>query len=714
MRFDDQTRNLKRSCLRLRDGLRFAPQNNQGEVFYHIEDTSGGKFYRIAYPQYVFLSLLDGATTFSAALAIVAQTLGSSAISEERGVQFAEWLLQNGLVTFSGASESSKVRKGTTRGLWWRKLNPFWIRIPFGSPDQFFAAVLPFCKSLFHPAIWLTAAATIFVGVFTLAENWDRFAGESRSIFAPTNWLWMIGVWIGLKAIHEFAHGIVCKRLGGQVRETGLILILFAPMAYVDVTASWRFPSKWQRIAVASAGMHVELFVASVAVIWWSRTQSALTAQLLYNVILMAGFSTVLFNANPLMRFDGYFILSDLLEIPNLYEVGARQVHACTRRFFFGERSRACETSRDTAAGWLLTAYGFAAAAWKVVVCVTLLVTAAAMFKGAGIVIAAFGAALWFGKPMLNIAQTITQKYLESRTAFLRAVTLATALTLVCAAMWIYAPAPATLSVPCTVDYQDAAIVRATSDGFVREVLVAGGKFVKSGTPLIRLENEELNVEIARLQSEMNKAQQRILAARNEHNQSEVQIELARQRSVLRELGDKQHQASQLTIVASRDGTVVARNLDKLLGAYVKQGEELLVISNSSDKELIVSISHADVQDAFPRVGEDVHIRLGSRRRIQGKLKRIDPRASKTLTHESLAATVGGPIPVQAVDGTDRSGNSLEFHAPRFSGVVAIGGLDAEQIYCGERGFVQLGSRETTFATWIYRNAKSIVEARSR
>ena len=111
-----------------------------------------------------------------------------------------------------------------------------------------------------------------------------------------------------MKAIHEFYHGLICKRHGGQVPVCGIALILFSPVAFVDVTSSWKFRSKWQRIYTAAGGMYAELFVASLTALLWANSDDGLLSQICHNVIVMASVSTLLFNGNFLMRFDGYYI----------------------------------------------------------------------------------------------------------------------------------------------------------------------------------------------------------------------------------------------------------------------------------------------------------------------------------------------------------------------------------------------------------------------
>ena len=336
---DLSTCDLLTCRLRLSDELVFAPQEHAGATCYHIEVPSQGQFFRVGYPEYVLLSLLDGRTTLAQALTLSVRALGAKALSQTQALEVAVWLMENGLArlahdTQAGQRSSEPSPRGAAGVL--RHLNPFWLRLPVLHPDRLLTWLVPLVGWLFSPLLTVVGVLLIGAGVVVAATDWERFIASSHLIFSPGNWLSMGLAWMGLKAVHELAHALACKRYGGHVREAGLVLILFAPAAFVDVTTSWRFPSKWQRIHVAAAGMYVELVLAALAVMAWSRVDSVLLRHLLFNVILMASFSTLVFNANPLMRFDGYYILADLLEIPNLASESARFVQYLGARVFFG------------------------------------------------------------------------------------------------------------------------------------------------------------------------------------------------------------------------------------------------------------------------------------------------------------------------------------------------------------------------------------------
>ena len=717
MHFDEQTRDLRRSCVRLHDGLLFSPQGHDDEVFYHIEHTVASKFYRIGYPQYVFLSLLDGSTTFSTALAVSARKLGDRALTESDATQLVDWLIKNGLGVIvddankrsSHATESTS-KQGPPQPPTW--LNPFWTKVPFGSPDALLTRLTPGLSWLFHPFFLTLAVTTYGWAAITLLEHWQEFTSATQFIFVPNNWLWMLLTWVLLKVVHEFAHGIACKHYGGSVRETGLILILFAPLAYVDVTSTWRFPSRWHRIIVASAGMIVELLVASVAVLLWARADSELTGQLLYNVILMAGGTTILFNANPLMRFDGYFILSDLLEIPNLYEEGTTRFQQSCSRLFYGESTSGHSERISAVKSCFIHVYGLAASLWKVVIFASLTIGAGMMFHGAGVLLAALGVLCWFGLPVWQTLRGLRTKYFEARPSFFRAILVTAALAVGVWWLWEVAPNPVALRVPCVVDYESASHLRAETDGFVAEVFVRNGEYAVAGSPLIQLENRELEVDIIRLRADLKQSEVLARAARDEHDAAEVQLELHKQRSIRKELDDKLAQQEQLLMVAPCDGLVVAPNLRSRLGTWVEKGDDVLVIGDEQRKELVISIGHEDITDAMPHVGKPVTVRLGSRHKLPGSLKRVEPRASTNIPHAAFSASVGGPLPVEKVRDRETDDESVDFHEPRFVGVVSIVPEDAADLFSGERGWVRVGRRSESLGQWLVDRAQTWVDRR--
>ena len=376
-----------------------------------MELPSESKFFRVGRREYVFLSLLDGEITFAQALTLSAQVLGVEALSRQQAHQCYHWLLENGLAKLVDAAGRRRTPPTRPPSSWRRFANPFWMQVPLLRPDRWLKPVAHWCGWIF--AFWPMTAGSLLIASswLTLATQWRRFTDDTRLVLHRDNWLWLLGAWIVLKVVHEAAHAIACKRLGGRVREMGVVLILFAPMAYVNVTSSWRIASKWRRMQVAVAGIYVELVLAAIAIFWWSVSVSPFWSHIAHNLIVTAGLATILFNANPLMRFDGYYLLSDLLEIPNLYSEGSQSVQDAARWLLFGERST--RPRAGGARGVLITAYGVAAGCWRIVVCASLLIAASVLWRGAGVALAGLAIALWLSSTLQKAATELHRRLTE-------------------------------------------------------------------------------------------------------------------------------------------------------------------------------------------------------------------------------------------------------------------------------------------------------------
>ena len=147
----------------------------------------------------------------------------------------------------------------------------------------------------------------------------------------------MVALFIFTKICHEMGHGLMCKRFGGIVPEVGIMMLVLFPVPFVDATSSWNFPPNGVGYWWGGAGMIFELALAGIAaMIWLYAEPESLTRQLSYNMVFMASVSTILFNANPLLKFDGYYMLSDILEIPNLYDRSKKHLQWLVQRYAYG------------------------------------------------------------------------------------------------------------------------------------------------------------------------------------------------------------------------------------------------------------------------------------------------------------------------------------------------------------------------------------------
>ena len=700
-RLDPSTLDPGTSRLKLVDELVFTPQVVGNETRYRVENPSSGKFYWIGYAEYVLISLFDIGRTVAQAQTIMARTLGRDALDQSRCLEVSRWLVEHDLATLEELSECGMASLGESTGAkgdHFGRMNPFWIRCSLGAPRRFLQMLAAAVGWIYSPLGTLIGLILIAVGAVCIFSDWEHFLASASTLLTPNNGLWLILAWLVLKIIHEFSHALSCQYYGGEVKDMGVVFILLAPMAYVDVTSCWRFPSRWQRIHVAAAGMFAELVVAGIAAILWARSDSAVVEHLLFNVIIMASLTTLLFNANPLMRFDGYYILSDLLQIPNLSGEGNRALRSAAARLFFGLKRSPLQESGLR--GWIVFLYGVAAAGWRIVICLSLISAASVLFHGAGLVWALLGAIVWFGAPLWQIGRELNRRLDENRVSFVRAIAITFAITSLGGFVLLGVPWPGAMTVPVVVDHADAAIVRCGASGFVEQVYSEDGQVVSAGDLLMELSNDELTAERSELELAYEHARLTHRRALNSQNAGEAQIVQRNLQAIQERLDEFRQRCDRLQVRAPIAGRVVARNLHLLDGTYLEAGDEILIVADETNKELVASVGQEEIDMMFPSVGRSIRFRIGARRSIEGTLVRLEPRASHQLPHWALSSTAGGPLAVR--QDAKESTSGVRLVEPRFKGVIAVPQAVSRSLGCGERGYAILGLRQVSIGQYVW------------
>lgn len=694
-------------AVRLRDGLTFTLQRYGTEACYHIEDPVTSRFYRIGRREHAFIIRLDAQVSPARALAAANQEIGrGDALSEAEAGQILIWLEREQLLAEALGPDAPIPATRPKHGAWLRRMNMIFIRVPLLNPDRLLDRMLPLFRWMLGWPFFLVWLAVCSTGAYQVYANWDRFTGDAAGVFYVGNWLWLLVVWIVLKVTHELFHGLVSKKYGGQVYEAGVILVLLLPVGYVDATSSWRFPSKWRRIHVAAAGMYIELFAAGSAAWIWVDATSGVVANVAFNTIVIASISTLLFNGNPLMRFDGYFVLSDLLDIPNLYARGQAFVQRWARRCFLGTRRAGISISplKDV----IVAVYGVAAFAWRCIVLVILVVAAYSLFYGAGVIIAALAVLTILVPPLMRITQTLIRGS-ENEPPRLGAFVVRTGLIAAGVAVLVtQVDWSRDVVAPSVVDYADFAVVRTRSPGFVGDIAVAVGAWVDEDAVLLELVNPELDAQLEALRIAVAESE---LQARIHFSNDAVaryQAELANVRSLRDKLSETQRQVEELVVRAPRSGRVVAPRLAELLGVYLHTGQALLGIGDEEQKELWIAIGQSDIGDPGRLVGEQVSVRVTGRpyRPFAGSIERVSPRASHRVERPELAAVNGGPIAVRPADiAPDRSARDqdrYEYLEPHFDAVVRLSPEVAAALRPGEVGAAHFPGQGRALGVHVY------------
>ncbi|OYP35348.1 efflux RND transporter periplasmic adaptor subunit [Rhodopirellula sp. MGV] len=670
-----------------------------------MEDPVSAKHFRLGRNEYAFVRLLDGRKTLAEAFSEFSLLEPGQPLKLNDASELCRWMVTNELAHTVNSKHASRLLKSKSDRKVRRakeRSNPLSMKRSLFQLDAVATIANRWCGFLFSVKGTLIGLLLMLLALLIAGCNWPALLRSNELVLSQSGAAILFAVTIALKILHEFGHAIVCKRYGGRVGQLGVLFILFAPLPYVDVSAVWGFRSRWQRVHVALAGMYVELVTAAIAIIAWSMTNDPMIRYWCYSVALSASVMTLLFNANPLMRFDGYYALADAMGWTDLYGDSQKQLSRIARRVFYGDSVSQIEMS--FAMRCLITIYGIASAIWKQLICVLLLIAAAKLFHGAGIVIAAAGMFAWIAVPM---AHRFRQFFDRSRSQRRRCATIMLCGITCLAIVLCVGHSPLPLTAPAIVQYVANDVLRSDANGFVNSIHVTSGTKVKRGDLLISLRNPTLVSEAEKLAIEIEKAELEVrrLMLQNEHAAS--QAESARCDALVEQEQSVREQIEALQIHAPHDGTIVARQIERKLGTYVREGDELLVVSRDGNKELRAMVPHTVLKPLLERMQQAVRFRIEGQSTSQGILARIQPRASETCPYDALLSTNDGPLSVRLNDADTDEGVSSRLVEPHFEAVIRLSAEDAKKLLAGHRGLLSVGDNSESFADLIWRHAES-------
>ena len=677
--------------LKLRDDLYFRSQTFAGEECFVIEDPTSSHFFRVGEMEHRFMLMLDGKTSITDAVAYCATMAEADSYTETQAAALCRWLVENSLATTSQSESAERLLKkqdGNTKRQRKERLNPISLKIPLGSPDRLVQKLTPFLSWFFSGlgiSLWLVVCT---VGAYTLFAEWDNIV-QTNPVADSANWVWLAVTGLLLKLIHEVSHAVACRRFGGETREAGILLLLFVPLPYVDVTSSWRFASRWQRIFVSAAGMYTEILIAALASIIWASTDSSLVQHHAVNVMVTAGFVTVLFNLNPLMRFDGYYIVSDILELPNLGTHGQQDFMYLVNRLFFGSQSSA--PSWPEGRSLLIRMYGVASFIWRILICVSLTLAAESLYFGAGIVLAIMAVVLWVVIPIFKLIRFLVSGDAVSPPNRIRFLTVCCVLFSCLWGIWTYVPYVERLNFAAVIEHDPVTTVRSATSGFVDKIEVSSGQFVREGQVLVRLRNSELRARITELELAIQQSQLRATQLHQEGLVAAFQVELENQIALEKRHKELALQSSELVIVSPSDGTILTRKLEALRDRWLKAGSSVCLVGDPSSRTVQLLIPQADINIARSAIDQtlDVHV-WGQPKNFSGRLVDIESRGRSDLSFPALSAQAGGPLAVRAV--TDRQSQETKWQLlqPHFIARIQLPEAVNQSLGTGQTGTATL------------------------
>jgi putative peptide zinc metalloprotease protein len=689
---------------KLREDILITPLSGKERGSYVLEDHLRNLFFKIGEREYRFLCYLEGGGAIED-LPEQLKTGDNAQLSQDEAVVIVQWLVAKQLLQEQSAETLKKLdqfeQQARTRANWMSRFNPIVFRVPLFNPDPLLSRLSPWISWLAGPVfafLWLMLG---IVSVVVLLTNWRSFIDQWTIFFSSVNLLKIGVIWVVLKLLHELGHAVACTRQGGRVYEMGVLFILFIPLTYVNASSSWSFPSRWQRIRVAGAGMFMELFVAWLAILYWASHMDTPLGLIAHHTVLIAGVSSLLFNANPLMRFDGYYILSDLVGVPNLYYHGLNQIRRTLDSWWFGVSALAGQI-RFHALLWL---YGLGVYIWRILVIASLSVLACSLLGGWGLLLTISALGAMTVQFFLTFLKKITVYRKSSSKIIGHFLIRFVCVGLLSVFLLFGVNYRKMYSAPAVVVYQEQYSIRSETSGFIKAIEVEEGQQVNAGQLLVILENDELENSLADclLQLEALKLQQRQAYAEKNYSASQV---FTRQREVLlqqKENLEADHRA--LRIISPGDGIVVG-DFSERLNTYLYKGEELFQVVHPDDKLLIASVDQDHIS-SFRGQQQlvEIDMNLSGQGITKGLVKEVAPEASTKVYHFSFAAQFGGPLDVKEVSG-NKEATDLAFFSPRFTVKITLPEIVRQYLYHGQQLTINYRGAELSPARHIWRAIK--------
>jgi putative peptide zinc metalloprotease protein len=641
---------------RLAAETRFHRHVVRGSTWFVVRNPSTGRVHRLAPAAHALAGLLDGARTVQEAWdALVAQWGDLSPTQDEvihvLGVLHAAGLLRGDVpadteVLSRRAEEEERDEKRARR-------NPVAFRVPLFDPDALLTRLDPWLRPLFSRAgAWLWCAVVVGAGI-TALRHAPELGAAAGTLFEPGSALALWFAYPVVKALHELGHGCAVKRWGGEVHEVGILFLVFVPVPYVDASAASVFPEKRRRMAVGAAGIAVELFLAAVATFVWVAVEPGPVRHVAYAVMLVGGLSSAFVNGNPLLRFDGYHVLADAIEIPNLAPRANAYLGAVARRWILGVREAALPDTAPGEAPWLL-GYAVASFLYGIAILLGIALYLARHFFFIGVALACVTIAARVVWPLLRLASSLLSDPMVGERRG-RALTGTLGVAAAAGVLAFGVPVPLHTRSEGIVWLPEQCHVRAGTDGFVVEVLAAVQSEVQAGQPLIRVRDAALEAHVKGLAAERSERRRRALALSLAPDKR-VEAEIAREKLADTEAAlARAHERSSAVVIRSpAAGIFVPRDGRDLVGSHVREGEVVAYVVDVSAATARVLVPQEDVallrertEAAWIRLAHD----LGTV--IPARVTREVPAITDRLPTAALGTAGGGPF---AVDRTDPDG----------------------------------------------------------
>lgn len=561
------------------------------------------------------------------------------------------------------------------------------FRIPLWDPEPFLRRNQRAISIVYSPLGIVFVACVVLWGAIEFFLAGDRIWVQAQTILQPANLPILYLAIFATHCLHEISHAALCKYFGGHVRTMGVMLLLFTPLPYADVSAAWAFRDRWQRAFVGAAGIYADIFTCAVATIVWAWTAPGFVNEMAYNLMFVTAVYTLVFNINPLMRFDGYYILADLIDQPNLHQESRNAFQTLWRGVFLREHltDDGLVTARRRG---LLVSFFLSSAIYRTIIMVGIILFVADQYFGVGLIVGFALAYTALVQPLQNALTPMRSPLFMARHA--RKIRLSGFAVVALFGAFLFLPLPYSRQLDGVIEAARDTAIHTRSGGQVSAVHVAPGSAVAEGQVLIALHNRELELELEAVEAQM----QRVRAQASEAIiRGSVELEALRERMamLISMRAHLENQLAALVIRAPHDGIWVGDDPAQRLGVWVGRGYRFGNVVDEQSHVFLGVIRQESAHGLGSIAAPSLSVRIEGMRGVLHKTADVTivPYSQRDLPSAVLGAQGRGEMAVSARDPEGRESVEQFFLLK-----ASIDGANAPQmrgnVYTGRTAWVQI------------------------
>jgi putative peptide zinc metalloprotease protein len=638
---------------RLRPHVRITRQVFRDEIWYVAEDTAHNRFHRFPSAGHAAIALMDGTRTVDEIWRTL-EDLGEDRPTQYEMIQLLAQLDGADLLASDQRPDfgqmAHRVRRLDRQKFARRMLSPLYVRFPLFDPDRFLTVCAPFVRpfwSVWGALLWFVVVGW---GVTHAALNWTALThGLADRVLAKDNLLVLVLTFPLLKVLHECGHGFAAKLGGGEVHEAGIMTLITLPVPYIDVSSTTAFRSPWQRALVGAAGMLVETFIAGLAMMVWASAEPGIVRAAAFNVMIIAGVSTLIFNGNPLLRFDAYYIMSDLIEVPNLATRAVRYYGYLVNRFVFRIRDLVSPAYDRGEAAWFLV-YAPCSYIYRLTVMVSIALFVADALHGVGVILAVWTLGVGIGLPVLRgVWFLFTNPTL--RVHRVRAFGVTAACLAFAAVVLFLVKLPYGTVAEGIIWAPPEAELRAGAEGTIDAITAVPGSMIQQGAPILAMRDPLLEARVRVLEAQLSEVRLRLFAA---EDRDKVQAQAFQQQMSYfnSELTEARRRRDALVLTSPASGQLLLSLPEDLPGRFLRRGEIVGYVVDGKAASIRVVVQQTEIE-LVRRDTRAVAIRMASDPLVQYRspaIAREIPTATHELPSPALSVFGGGDLSVDPTD----------------------------------------------------------------